>query len=97
MLTTTLPGPWRDDWEMPSPGGLCRARQRLGAKAMRKLYERAAVPCAMRSTKGAWLAGRRLMAVDGFGMEAADSEENAEYFGYAAGIRQSRSCGLEQL
>jgi hypothetical protein len=44
---------------------------------MRKLYERVAAPCAMRSTKGAWLAGRRLMAVDGFGMEAPDSEENA--------------------
>lgn len=76
-------GTWREDWETPSPGGLCHARQRLGAKVMRKLYERVAVPCAMRSTKGAWLAGRRLMAVDGFGMEAPDSEENAEYFGYA--------------
>jgi hypothetical protein len=76
-------GTWRKDWEMPSPGGLCHARKRLGAKVMRELYERVAVPCAMRSTKGAWLAGRRLMAVDGFGMEAPDSEENAEYFGYA--------------
>ena len=76
-------GTWREDWETPSPGGLCHARQRLGAKVMRELYERVAVPCAMRSTKGAWLAGRRLMAVDGFGMEAPDSEENAEYFGYA--------------
>jgi hypothetical protein len=76
-------GTWRKDWETPSPGGLCHARQRLGAKVMRELYERVAVPCAMRSTKGAWLAGRRLMAVDGFGMEAPDSEENAGYFGYA--------------
>jgi hypothetical protein len=76
-------GTWRKGWETPSPGGLCHARQRLGAKVMRKLYERVAVPCAMRSTKGAWLAGRRLMAVDGFGMEAPDSGENAEYFGYA--------------
>lgn len=50
---------------------------------MREVYERVAVPCAMRSTKGAWLAGRRLMAVDGFGMEAPDSEENAGYYGYA--------------
>jgi len=76
-------GTWRKDWETPSPGGLCHARHRLGAEVMRKLYERVAVPCAMRSTKGAWLAGRRLMSVDGFGMEAPDSEENAEYFGYA--------------
>jgi hypothetical protein len=76
-------GTWRRNWEAPSAGGLCHARQRLGAKVMRELYERVAVPCAMRSTKGAWLAGRRLMAVDGLGMEAPDSDENAEYFGYA--------------
>jgi hypothetical protein len=50
---------------------------------MRELYERVSVPCAMQSTKGAWLAGRRLMAIDGFGMEAPDSEENAVHFGYA--------------
>jgi len=76
-------GTWRKDWEAPSSGGLCRARQRLGAGVMRELYERVSVPCAMRSTKGAWMAGRRLMAVDGFGMPAPDTEENAEHFGYA--------------
>jgi Insertion element 4 transposase N-terminal/Transposase DDE domain len=76
-------GTWRGEWDVPTPGGLCHARQRLGADVMRELFERVAVPCAMRSTKGAWLAGRRLMAVDGFGMEAYDSEENAAYFGYA--------------
>ena len=72
---------------MPSPGGLCHARQRLGAEVMREIYERVAVPCATRSTKGAWLAGRRLMALDGFGMEAPDSEENASY---------PRLCGEER-
>lgn len=76
-------GTWRRGWDVPSPGGLCHARQRPGPDVMRELFERVAVPCAMRSTKGAWLAGRRLMAVDGFGMEAPDSEENAAYFGYA--------------
>jgi transposase IS4-like protein/DDE family transposase len=76
-------GTWRREWDVPSPGGLCHARQRLGAGVMRELFERVAVPCAMRSTKGARLAGRRLMAADGFGAEAHDSEENAAYFGYA--------------
>lgn len=79
----TYIGTWRREWDVPSPGGLCHARQRLGADVMRVLFERVAVPCAMQSTRGAWLAGRRLMAVDGFGMEAPDSEENAGYFGYA--------------
>ena len=27
-------GTWRRDWKMPSPGGLCQARQRLGPEAM---------------------------------------------------------------
>lgn len=66
-------GTWRREWEVPTPGGLCQARQRLGPEVMRELYGRVSVPCAMRSTKGAWLAGRRLMAIDGFGMEAPDS------------------------
>ena len=76
-------GTWRRAWTMPSPGGLCQARQRLGPAVMRELFDRVAVPCALRSTAGAWLAGRRLMAVDGFGLEAPDSPENAAYFGYA--------------
>jgi hypothetical protein len=76
-------GTWRKEWEVPTAGGLCLARQRLGPEVMRELYERVSVPCAMRSTKGAWLAGRRLMAVDGFGVEAPDSAENAAHFGYA--------------
>jgi hypothetical protein len=76
-------GTWRREWTMPGPAALCQARQRLGPGVMRELYERVSVPCAMRSTAGAWLAGRRLMSIDGFGMEAPDSEENAAYFGYA--------------
>jgi transposase IS4-like protein len=55
-------GTWRREWDVPTGGGLCHARQRLGPAVMRELYERVSVPCAMRSTKGAWLAGRRLSA-----------------------------------
>jgi hypothetical protein len=77
-------GTWRREWSMPTPGALCLARQRLGVEVMRELFERVAVPCAMRSTQGAWMGGRRLMSLDGFGMEAPDSPENAAHFGYAA-------------
>jgi Insertion element 4 transposase N-terminal len=76
-------GAWCREWGVPTPGALCQARKRLGPEVMRKFYERVSVPCAMRSAKGAWLAGRRLMAIDGFGLEAPDSDENASYFGYA--------------
>jgi hypothetical protein len=84
-------GTWRDEWEMPSASGLSQARQRLGAEVMRELFGRVASPCALRSTAGAWLAGRRLMAIDGFGMEAPDTPENAGYFGYAA---KKQKCAL---
>jgi hypothetical protein len=76
-------GTWRREWRVPTAGALCLARQRLGSEVIRELYERVAVPCALRSTQGAWMAGRRLMSLDGFGLEAPDSEENAAYFGYA--------------
>jgi hypothetical protein len=50
-------GTWRREGEVPSPGGLCHARQGLGADVMRELFQHVAVPCAMRSTKGR-VAGR---------------------------------------
>lgn len=76
-------GTWRREWDVPSASGISQARQRLGAGVMREIFDRVSVPCALRSTAGAWLAGRRLMAVDGFGVEAPDTPENAAYFGYA--------------
>jgi hypothetical protein len=76
-------GIWRTDWTVPTSGALTQARQRLGAAVMRELFERVAVPCALRSTKGAWLNRWRLMSLDGFDVEVSDSKENAERFGYA--------------
>jgi hypothetical protein len=32
-------GTWQREWEMPTPGGLCHARQRLGAEVMREIYQ----------------------------------------------------------
>lgn len=84
-------GTWRREWSVPTPGALCQARQRLGSGVIRELYERVAVPCAMRSTRGAWMDGRRLMSLDGFGMDVPDSAENAEYFGYAG---KKERCSL---
>ena len=74
---------WRTDWTVPTSGALTQARQRLGVVVMRELFDRVAVPCALRSTEGAWLKQRRLMSLDGFDIEVFDSKENAERFGYA--------------
>jgi hypothetical protein len=82
---------WRREWSVPTSSALCQARQRLGPEVMRDLFDRVAVPCALRSTAGAWLSGRRLMAIDGVGLEAPDSEENGAYFGYA---KKKEKCSL---
>ncbi|MGH3914920.1 MAG: IS4 family transposase, partial [Pseudonocardiaceae bacterium] len=72
---------WRDGWTVPSTAAITQARQRLGVEQMRLLFERAAVPIAGRGTRGAWLGSRRLMAVDGFMLDIADTPKNVEEFG----------------
>ncbi|MCA1671540.1 MAG: IS4 family transposase [Actinobacteria bacterium] len=74
-------GSWRDDWTMPSTSAITQARQRLKADPLRVLFERVAVPVAGRGTKGAWLGSRRLMAVDGFMLDIADTPDNVTEFG----------------
>ena len=75
---------WKREWHVPTSSALAQARERLGSEPLRELFERAAVPCAQLSTAGAWLAGRRLMAIDGVELECADTPANAERFGYVS-------------
>jgi hypothetical protein len=44
------------------------------------LFDRACVPLAVPCTKGAWLARRRLMAIDATSFDVADTEANVERF-----------------
>jgi hypothetical protein len=74
-------GSWRDEWAVPSTSAITQARQRLGEDPLRVLFERVAVPVARRGTAGAWLGSRRLMAVDGFMLDVADTPDNVEEFG----------------
>lgn len=74
---------WSVDWTVPTSGALTQARRRLGSAVMRELFERVAVRCAQRSTKGAWLGPWRLMSLDGFDIDIPDSAANAAHFGYA--------------
>ncbi len=72
---------WNAEWTVPTTGAICQARQRLGAEPLRLLFDRVAVPMARPATPGAWLAGRRLMAIDGFVLEVADTPANEAEFG----------------
>jgi hypothetical protein len=78
-------GCWDADWTVPTSSGITQARKRLGAKAMRLVFEQIAEPVATPTTRGAWLRGFRLLAIDGFDTDAPDSKQNAEEFGYASG------------
>jgi hypothetical protein len=93
-------GSWRNDWTVPATGAIAQARQRLGAGPLRVLSERVAVPCARRSTRGAWLGSRRLMAIDGFVLDVPDTGENATASGRSGSVKnpapfpQVRLAGL---
>jgi hypothetical protein len=89
---------WSRTWEMPSTAAITKARQRLGWEPMRELFDRCAVPVAELGTKGAWLAGRRLMAVDGSTLDVPRTPENDEEFGRhsEAAFSQARIVALAE-
>jgi hypothetical protein len=74
-------GSWEQEWKVPSTSAITQARQRLGSEPLKELFHRAAVPVAGLGTKGAWLRGRRLMAVDGSSFDVPDTAENVAAFG----------------
>ena len=74
-------GSWVDDWQVPTKSAITQARQRLGVEPVKALFERACVPLASTGTKGAWLARRRLMAIDATSFDVADTDANASRFG----------------
>ena len=51
-------GAWQKDWQVPTTGAIAQARQRLGAAPLQLLFERVAVPCAQRGTRGNGVAFR---------------------------------------
>lgn len=89
---------WSESWQLPSTAAITKARQRLGWEPMRELFDRCAVPVATRGTKGAWLGSRRLMAIDGFGIDIPDTSENNEEFGRhrEAAFPQARVLALAE-
>jgi hypothetical protein len=72
---------WSEAWTPPSKSAIFQARARLGAAPLADLFARVARPLATPSVPGAFVAGRRLVAIDGTCLDVADTEENAEHFG----------------
>jgi hypothetical protein len=84
-------GCWDASWSVPTASGITQARKRLGATVLAEVFEQVAAPVATPATRGAWLRGWRLLAIDGFEVDLPATEENAAEFGYA-GSGDNRSA-----
>lgn len=90
---------WSTGWEQsyvpPSKSAIFQARDRLGSEPVEALFRRVARPLARAETPGAWLAGRRLVAVDGTCLDVADTVANDAYFG-RAGVNKGERAAFPQ-
>jgi len=80
---------------LPSKSAIFQARKRLGSAPLKALFERVAKPLAESQTPGCWLAGRRLVAIDGMCLDVADNVENATWFG-RAGVNKGERAAFPQ-
>lgn len=71
----------------PGRSTLCVARQSLGVAPLRRLAEEVIQLQARPDTPHAFYAGMRLMAIDGFVLDLADTPENERAFGRPGGGR----------
>ena len=78
--------------KLPSKSAIFQARERLGAEPVKALFDRVAQPLATESTPGCWLAGRRLVAIDGTTLDVADTAANDEFFGRPGVNKGERSA-----
>jgi hypothetical protein len=95
-------GCWDAGWSVPTSSAVTQARKRLGRTVFPELFERVCGPVAgepglsadmtaLGTARGSFLRSWRLLAIDGFEIDLADSEENAAEFGYA-GSGETRSA-----
>jgi len=79
---------WPDpDYEVAKDGAISYRRYQLGAAPLVALFQRVCQPLATPKTRGAFLFGLRLMAIDGTVEDVADTPENAAVFGRHRGAR----------
>jgi Insertion element 4 transposase N-terminal/Transposase DDE domain len=83
---------WQQWYRVPSTPAIAKARARLGAEPLRRLFVEVARPLATPDTKGAWFRGWRLLAVDGTCLDVADTPANDQAFGRPATHRGERAA-----
>ena len=85
----------RRHYRSPSKSAIFQARVRLGSEPLAALFARVAKPIGTDETPGVWLAGRRLVAVDGTCLDVADTPVNAEHFG-RPGVNKGEQAAFPQ-
>lgn len=86
---------WTETYTPPSKSAIFQARVRLGAEPLAALFERVAKPIGGEKTPGVWLAGRRLVAIDGMCLDVADTTVNHEHFG-RPGVNKGEQAAFPQ-
>jgi hypothetical protein len=86
---------WAEGYNPPSKSAIFQARARLGAEPVAALFARVAKPLATPGMAGSWLAGRRLVAIDGTCLDVADTVENAAFFG-RPGVSKGEQAAFPQ-
>ncbi len=66
---------------------ISRARRRLGAEPLKRLYEETVQPIATAETQGAWYQQWKMVSIDGTTFDTADTPENAQTWGYPGASR----------
>lgn len=72
---------WPNEVRVATESAITQARQRLGSLPIERLYEEVVVPIAKKITRGAWFRGWRVVTIDGFILDVAESDENVKAFG----------------
>lgn len=91
---------WPNEVRVATESAITQARQRLGSKPIETLYEEVVAPIAKKITRGAWYRLWRVVTLDGFILDVAESDENVKAFGRPGASRgnsaypQARVVGL---
>ncbi len=86
---------WRERYRLPGKSAIFQARERLGAQPLADLFARVARPVGGPDTPGTWMAGRRLVAIDGTCLDVADTPVNEEFFG-RPGVNKGEKSAFPQ-
>ena len=83
---------WEKAWKLPTKSAISQARIRLGSAPVEAMFRQVTRPIATVDTPGSFLAGRRLVAVDGTTFDLADSPDNDLFFGRPGVNKGERSA-----